>query len=254
MSRIVEDLSSRIPYPVFNNQWLLRDITSYREFSGMEFMVTSVELPNPFPEFETEQLATGISYYTSVKFDRDWSFTISETLDTRAFSYIEDWVDRVFDRKNHVFNLSGGTYTRDFYLELYRPESSDSYGIKQNIVGSIADSTNKLINSVIGRLEERVSQLLAGKITGSNSPVSSLVHRASDYATGVAKDSLGNFVSSATESFMSDSPHEESVYLAYTMNNTILKSVEKISLEYGEGEPIQWKISLSSDEIKTELG
>ena len=252
MSKVLEDLVYNVPYPLFNNQWLLEEISGENEFTDMKFMLHSVSLPNPFPQFETETLPNGVSYYTDVKYEKEWSFTITETLDVRAFSFIKNWTDSLY--KNHSFNLANGEYTKDFLLSIYKPDSNES-----NITGGLVSQTiqnravtaaDLAVTSAIGRLERGAAQVLARGITSSGTGAT-LVHRAVDYAVSSVGGSVEEVISGGADSLLAETNnHTESEALVYRMTNTIIKSVEKLDLEYGDGEPIQWKVTLASDQVE----
>lgn len=254
---IKEEIAYRLPYPLFNNQWLLT--LEDNSLSGIQFMVKSVELPNSFPSLTTAELPNGNHYYEKADFDKEWSFTISEDIDARAYTFFKNWMDSVYDPVQHKFNLTGGNYIKDFRVALMKPgfmnqtiAQSITSTRTTNSLSNIAE--NIVANSAIGRLEGMARQLIQGAITDSGAGVG-IVQRSADYAVstigGIAQGAVSYGMDYAE---MSADYHTESQAMAYKMNNTILKSIDKITLDYGDGEPLQWKVTLASDIIEVDIG
>lgn len=255
---IKNTLSSNIPYPLFNNQWVLRLEKNIGEtgFPSLEFMVKDVSLPNSFPSFATEELPNGNQYYTKIEYDKEWSFTLNESVDIKAFAFFKDWIDSFYDPQNHQFNLRDGAYTRNFSLTMYRSapiSAGDIEGIKRNrTLNSLVNLGDSVLNSGLARLEGIANQILAKGVTSSGAG-NSLVHRFVGASTGTIESVLSSGISYGFSLLeQEENFHTEDIAMRYNLNNTILKSIDKLSLEYGDGEPIQWKITLASDIIKVE--
>lgn len=248
--KVKDDLTFYVPYPLLNNQWLL----TLNGFAGMEFMVRNVDLPNPFPNLNTEELPNGNHYYTKADYEKEWSFTIFEDVDVRAFTFFNDWLNSVYDPENMQFNLKDGEYTKNFTLTLKKPSEMDlatsATITSQRMLNNLVDIAETRINSAIGRLEKMASELISSNLTKSGAGVPILQKLATaptSLVSGVAKE----VVSYGFEKLLLDTNHHtEDSALIYNMTNTIIKSIDKISLEYGDGDPIEWKITLASDIIE----
>ena len=248
---ILEELIYNLGYPVFNNQWIL-----YEETVGKDtlYQVKSVSLPNLFPKFETGTLPTGVQYYTSVEFDKEWSLTLEEDTNLSVLKYCIHWSRSIYNHTYHRFKLSGGNYVKDFSLALFSPANMTALDVASIASTRLADwgvnAAKSVVNSALGRLSERASNLISGGITNSGAGVT-LVQRTSDRVLNTITDTLQSGVSTGLDMLLENTDfHSDSIILTLSMIGTILKSVEKLDLDYEEGDPIQWKVTLASDQIK----
>lgn len=254
-AKVLEELIYNLGYPVFNNQWIIyeeSDLNTKREF----YQVKSVELPNLFPKFETGTLPTGVQYYTGVEFDKDWSITIEEDTNLSAYEYFRSWVRSVY--KSHRFQLSGGDYVKNFSIALLSPSTITSLDIASITNSRLQDwgvsAANQVLSSAVGRLATRASTLLAEGITRSGAGVTA-VQRTAGNIVDIVSGSLQAGLSEGFGSLMSQlNLHSDDVLLTISMSGTLIKSIEKLTLEYGEGDPIQWKVSFASDTIRVSTG
>ena len=252
MSKVLEELIYNLGYPVFNNQWILyedSESNTKQEF----YQVKSIELPSLFPRFETDPLPTGVQYYKSVEFDKEWTVTIEEDTNMSAFSYFKNWMSSVYD--DYRFRLSGGNYVKNFSIVLLSPSTITADKIAEITTSRVSDwgvnAANSVVNSAVARLANRASQLLASGITSSRAGLT-VVQRGADRVVDIVSSTLQTGISEGFGSLLSSLDlHSEDILLIIHLSGTLIKSIEKLSLEYGDGDPIQWKVTLASDSVKT---
>lgn len=252
MSKVLEELIYNLGYPVFNNQWILYEESELNTKQEI-YQVKSIELPNLFPKFETEALPTGVQYYKSVEFDKEWSITIEEDTNMTAFSYFKDWMKSIY--RGHQFRLSGGEYVKDFSVVLLSPSTITADKIADITTSRVSDwgvnAANSVVNSAVARLANRASQLLSSEMTSSGAGLT-VVRRAADRTLDIVSGTLQAGISEGFGSLLSSLElHSEDILLTISLTGTLIKSIERLSLEYGDGEPIQWKVTLASDSVKT---
>lgn len=247
--KILEELIYNLGYPVFNNQWVLYDETLGKDTL---YQVKSVSLPNLFPKFETGTLPTGVQYYTSVEFDKEWSFTMEEDTSLSGIKYFADWANSIYS--DHQFNLQDGLYVKDFSLALLSPSGITATDIAEISTSRLAEwgvnASKEVLNSALGRLARKASELVSGAITSSGAGLT-LLQRTTGRIFDTITDTLQAGISSGLNMLLQErGVHTEDTLLTLSMTGTILKGIEKLDLDYEDGDPIQWKVSLASDTIK----
>lgn len=253
---IIDQMAYRLSYPVFNNQWVLSDISSGTE--SVQYQVKAVSLPNIFPKFSTETLPTGVQYYTKVEFDRDWSVTVEETRDMAVYRYFKNWCDHIYNHQRHTFTLTNGAYVKDFVIRMYSSKDLSSSDLSDLVLSRIsnwaASTMNEVVNSALGRLATRVNGLISDALTTGGAGLG-VVQRAASYPMNVLTGTAQNLVSSGVDMLLQNTGAQGDVEVfTVVMRGCLLKEIEKLDLDYEEGEPVQWKASLSCDSINVSSG
>ena len=252
INKILEQTASNLGYPVFDNQWTLSDTTNDSE--EVEYQVRSVSLPNLFPKFQTESLPTGVQYYSSVQFDRDWSVTIEEDVGMGKLDYFQKWATSIYDQDELRFNLANGAYVRNFTVRLYSPAavtSNDFQTIKQNRVTNWGTTVmEEVVNSCLGRLAQRASNFIGGTVASGQAGLT-LFQRGAVYPVDMLSESARGVVSYGVDMLRKDTNlHSDIELMTVSLNGCILKEIDKLDLDYQDGSPIQYKISLACDSAK----
>ena len=248
-AKVLDELLGNLDYPAFDNQWVLYEATpSLNQF----YQIKSISLPNLLPRFETDTLPTGVQYYTKAEFDKEWSITMEENVELSTIKYFSEWSRSIYS--NQRFQLSEGNYVKDFYLQLLSPSAISATDIAALTTGRVANwgvrAANQLVSSALGRLANRASELLTGIISEAGAGVT-LLQRATVSSAGVLNSTLQSLASEGLNQLLTSLDlHSEDVLLTLNMTGTILKSIEKLDLNYEDGSPIQWKITLASDRIQ----
>ena len=248
-AKVLDELLGNLDYPAFDNQWVLYEATpSLNQF----YQIKSISLPNLLPRFETDTLPTGVQYYTKAEFDKEWSITMEENVELSTIKYFSEWSRSIYS--NQRFQLSEGNYVKDFYLQLLSPSAISATDIAALTTGRVVNwgvrAANQLVSSALGRLANRASELLTGIISEVGAGVT-LLQRAAVSSTGVLNSTFQSLASEGLNQLLTSLDlHSEDVLLTLNMTGTILKSIEKLDLNYEDGSPIQWKITLASDHIQ----
>lgn len=248
-AKVLEELLYNLDYPAFDNQWVLYDATSSL---SQFYQIKSISLPNLFPRFETDTLPTGVQYYTKAEFDKEWSITMEENVELSTIKYFSEWSRSIYS--NQRFQLSEGNYVKDFYLQLLSPSAISATDIATLTAGRVTNwgvkAADQLVSSALGRLANKATELLSGVITGAGAGLT-LIQRAAGSSIGGLSSSLQSLASEGLSQLLTSLDlHEEDVLLTLNMTGTILKSIEKLDLNYEDGSPIQWKITMASDRIQ----
>lgn len=74
---------------------------------AMKFLIRSTDLP--FEKFETETRSTGSKHISGVEFVEEFSVEFNETEDLKVITFLEKWMDQIYDKKRRAFR-SGVRY------------------------------------------------------------------------------------------------------------------------------------------------
>ena len=249
--KILDLIIKNLPYPQLNNQWVLRELTDSGLSSTLEYAVKSIDIPGLFPSLETEKLPTGVSYYSKVDWDRDWSLTFEEDTSMKVYNYFRDWSSSIYDSKNHCFNLEDGNYVKEFILYLKSPKEPS---LGKSFAGDLLKNRMKsasanALHSALGRLINKANSLVSGTMTDGGANIS-LVGRTISSTFDRLTGSVQGGVEEGFNYFLQDlNSHDEEYSIILDMRGVMFKSMDKISLEYEDGQPITWKVNLTCDEI-----
>lgn len=250
--KILELIAKNLPYPQLNNQWVFRELdSSVSENQVIEYAVKSIEVPGLFPTLNTEKLPTGVSYYTSVEWDREWSLTFEEDTSMRVYDYFAKWKSSVFDSKKHCFNLEGGNYVKEFLIYLKRPAvPSLGASLAGDILKNSAKSASaNILNSAIGRLVNKANSLVSDSLTEGGANIT-LVGRSISSMLDKTAGAVQGMIEGGFNSLLTDlNSHDDEISFVLDIRGAMIKSIDKISLDYEDGQPVTWKVSLTCDEV-----
>lgn len=250
--KILEVIAKNLPYPQLNNQWVFREVDP--SISGdqvIEYAVKSIEIPGLFPTLNTEKLPTGVSYYSSVEWNREWSLTFEEDSSMRIYDYFARWSSSVFDSKKHCFNLDNGNYVKEFMVYLKRPAVPSLGG---SLAGDILKNSAKsasanILNSAIGRLVSKANSLVSDSLTEGGANIT-LIGRSISSMLDKTAGAVQGMIEGGFNSLLTDlNSHDEEDSFVLDIRGAMIKGIDRISLDYEDGQPVTWKIDLTCDEV-----
>lgn len=253
MSKVIDELYN-LGYPVFTNQWTFKDITGLINLSNpLQYSVRSIDLPDLFPTFETENLPTGQPYYTKASVDKTWSISLEETSDLTTLDYFVKWSNKIFDVENFNFTLDND-YSKDFLIEVMSPSELNAITSAEILAGRATDwavkAADNFVYSALGRLTRKAKEIIGEGISDSGAGVT-VLQRTMSASTDLIKDTLGSVVSGGLDLLKTDKTyHIENPLISFTMKGTILREIEKVALDYTSDDTVKWKVNLASDLIE----
>lgn len=83
----------------------------------IRFLVRNTSLP--FQTFSTETKSTGTKHISEINFINEFSVEFNETEDLQVITYLQEWMDQIYDRNKKVFKNGKHTKNAVFSIQKY---------------------------------------------------------------------------------------------------------------------------------------
>lgn len=237
--------------PQLDNLWefTIESVTDNEFSNNMKFLVTDVSIP--FPKLLYETAFNGEKYYTGVQFPDEFQITVKEVhnpstlaVDSSAvLGWWNRWINQNYDFTSNVFieDLKGDAHRTGTLRFL-------TYGVEITPIAAVPIMRDMIVDNIILSIARGVASRVEG-ISGSTDALS-IISNATGRDINV---SLKPPTIHVPIGLSGGTAFEREVVVAeFMFVNLKPVGIEPLSLTYSDGKPMEYRLALTCDRLKTE--
>jgi len=217
--------------------------------SNMQFHVVDVVIP--FPKLTYETAANGEKYYTGIQYPEEFQLTVRETHDpgdrasgsARVMQWWDDWTNRFYDLSN---SNSGAQFQKDpanvngAYRTGVLNLLTDSITIVNGNQAVTPIMRETIQDNLILGIARVIADNAAERMNGALGALGLNIPGVSQMGLVVVPSVLGAQVSTFST---------KTIVTTFEFVNLQPVSIEPTSLTYGDGKPLEYRLSLVCDRL-----